>query len=363
MHICLICQTEFKNRGCLGAHIRFFHKIKSKQYYDQYIKKDGEGICVICGKETGYVDNGYHKHCSTKCVNVDKELIKKWKDSYREKTGYDNPSQNPEVKQKKIDTCRKHFDKDHPLKVQKIVDQVAQTQLDRYGGIGFASDILAKKTNDTIQDRFGVDNYSKTSQWKIKTKETNEKLYGGVSPYHSEEVKERGNRLIIEHWGGLGFKSAELRKKMLLTYKAKTGYDDWMHDPAIFNKMIASSFRRKKYLLPSGKKIFILGEEPSFLDYVFSNNILQEDEIVYYPKGIKYFTSDGGKHIYFPDFYIPKFHLIVEIKSWYILAKDLNVSLKIQATKDFGYNYIMILDKKYDEFKILTEGLVQKQVN
>ena len=73
-------------------------------------------------------------------------------------------------------------------------------------------------------------------------------------------------------------------------------------------------------------------------------------------KGIKYFI-DEKIHYYFPDFYIDSFNLIVEPKSWYIFSIQKNTDLKIAATKALGYNYIMILDKKYDEFRILLNQL------
>lgn len=72
--------------------------------------------------------------------------------------------------------------------------------------------------------------------------------------------------------------------------------------------------------------------------------------------------DDESKHYYFPDFYIAKFNLIVEIKSSYILSKDpITVELKASATKAAGHKYIMILDKKYDQFKTLITEL-QEQI-
>jgi len=61
---------------------------------------------------------------------------------------------------------------------------------------------------------------------------------------------------------------------------------------------------------------------------------------------------------YFPDFYIPKLNLIIEIKSWYTEKLDKNVSLKEQACKNQGYNYIRILDNNFENFNnYLKENL------
>ena len=108
----------------------------------------------------------------------------------------------------------------------------------------------------------------------------------------------------------------------------------------------------KSYILPSGKIINIQGYEPQFLDYVLSNKLLQEGDIVFHPKCIKY--KEGIKdRRYFPDFYIPKFNLIVEIKSMWIASKQTaaNLYLKQQATLAKGFNYILIIDNDFTEIK------------
>lgn len=64
----------FLRRWTLLAHIYqefIIHLIK--EYYDTFIKKPGEGICPICGKETIFLSltKGYQKHCSSKCAGQD----------------------------------------------------------------------------------------------------------------------------------------------------------------------------------------------------------------------------------------------------------------------------------------------------
>lgn len=58
------------------------------------------------------------------------------------------------------------------------------------------------------------------------------------------------------------------------------------------------------------------------------------------------------KHlIYFPDFYIEKQNLLIEIKSlyWYNKHKNRNI-LKESKCKELGFKYILIMNKNYDEF-------------
>lgn len=68
---------------------------------------------------------------------------------------------------------------------------------------------------------------------------------------------------------------------------------------------------------------------------------------------IKYKFKEKNK-IYFPDFYIPSLNLIVEIKNSYLAKKDAKIlESKKLACKNFGYNFIMIIDKNYSEFNLL----------
>jgi hypothetical protein len=70
MVFCKVCGRECANYLGLSSHLRT-HKITSKEYYDRFLKKEGEGICPVCGKETSFINlrEGYHKFCSNKCAN------------------------------------------------------------------------------------------------------------------------------------------------------------------------------------------------------------------------------------------------------------------------------------------------------
>ena len=118
-------------------------------------------------------------------------------------------------------------------------------------------------------------------------------------------------------------------------------------------------FRKKQYILPSGKIIKLQGYEPQFLNYIFDNNILNENEIIYKVKPISYISLvDNFKHYYHPDFYIPKYNLIIEIKSTWILKIQGNtVKLKQQAVLNNGFNFLLLLDNNFQTFnKYLHEN-------
>lgn len=61
---CQICLDQHKNFRALAQHISR-HKITSKTYYDQYLKKETDGKCSSCGTETNWTNMnvGYAKMC------------------------------------------------------------------------------------------------------------------------------------------------------------------------------------------------------------------------------------------------------------------------------------------------------------
>lgn len=96
MIVCKLCKEEhlFNTYKMLSRHLRAKHNYTPEQYYSEFYKKEGEGICK-CGKPTKFlgIDKGYSKHCSCKCQA-----------KYRDKSN--NCFKNPEV-QKRIAATKK----------------------------------------------------------------------------------------------------------------------------------------------------------------------------------------------------------------------------------------------------------------
>ena len=94
---CKICGIIHNN---IGGHIRQFHKMSSKDYYDKYIKQENEGICPVCGNPTTFLGftKGYREHCSTKCSSLDPKVQAKNKVTCINKYGVENPFQAEQFK-------------------------------------------------------------------------------------------------------------------------------------------------------------------------------------------------------------------------------------------------------------------------
>lgn len=74
---CKICHETVKSTAGtanasqkLAGHIKKAHNMDIKPYYDTYIRKENEGKCPICGKDTEFKSlmNGYFEYCSQNCA-------------------------------------------------------------------------------------------------------------------------------------------------------------------------------------------------------------------------------------------------------------------------------------------------------
>lgn len=122
---CKLC-NNFKTKDALTFyhHIRT-HRISTKDYYDKFMKKEADGICKYCGKQTTFINinEGYHEFCSPKCASIgttdrkiktclrnngtkfptqSKSVIEKCKKTWLKTLGVDNPSKSKKIHKKQF---------------------------------------------------------------------------------------------------------------------------------------------------------------------------------------------------------------------------------------------------------------------
>ena len=160
---CLICGNIFKSSDPMGPHLKRKHNITMKEYYDKYFKKDKEGICPVCGKNTPFINQvlGYQKHCCSKCAGQDEKVLKRrirtcrrkygtdsvcsngcvvrenMNKDYLERTGYKSPLNNPDViKLREENYIKKHGVK-NPMQNHEVFKESKKKYL--YNDIHFSS--------------------------------------------------------------------------------------------------------------------------------------------------------------------------------------------------------------------------------
>lgn len=90
-----------------------------------------------------------------------------------------------------------------------------------------------------------------------------------------------------------------------------------------------------QYLFKSKAEIYVA-------KYLYDNNI----EFTYESLRIVYYRQDNTKHLYIPDFYLPKYNLIIEVKGKYYMTEyDI---LKWNQVKKEGYNQYTLFYKEYN---------------
>jgi len=176
---CEICDRKFKNYRTLGIHISTTHGMSKQKYYDKFLKRDkNEGKCLECGKETSFVTlvKGYRIFCSVKCLNQSQYHIKHCTETYI-KNYVDNKDNRRELNERTKNTC-----------------------LERYNGIGFASQELTKKYNETMLPKYGHTNPSHVKEIQEKTKLTNLSKYGSENVYASDLIIQKIKETNLERY-------------------------------------------------------------------------------------------------------------------------------------------------------------------
>lgn len=296
---CQICGRKCNGTKGLGSHLKS-HNITLLEHYNKFFKQKNEGICLLCKSPTKWCLNShqYRLFCSPSCAS------------------------------------------------RARVSKRKQTCLNRYGHVCSMHGEAAKlKTKQTIQNKF-KNNTEYHKAHLEKAKKTNLKRYGTECVLQSNLIKEKIKKTNLQRYGvPYCLSLPEIQEKRKVTFIERYGCEYPLQNQQFFDKQ--AKYRKYEYKLPSGKIIYKQGYEPYFLDFVFNNNYLKENEIIYQPKSIRYKNKKGTISYYYPDFQIPKYNLIVEVKSSYTFSLDKNIEYKKIGCEQKGFNFILFIDNNY----------------
>ena len=148
------------------------------------------------------------------------------------------------------------------------------------------------------------------------------------------------------------FFQIKILNKIKETNLEKYGFEYPAQNSDILLKIQKSSFAIKQF------KDTDLWYQASYeLDFLNRYYDIFKDDITR-GSSIKYEYNNKIK-IYHPDFFIISLNLIIEIKNNYLLKRDFEeIKLKSESVINNGFNFIMIVDKKYDEFELLIKNFM-----
>lgn len=267
-----------------------FHLVNRNSHYKVI------SICDICGKERTVTIKNYYKQIEGADRGMD--LCQKCSHYKRKKTNkikYNNENYTNRDQAKK--TCTKKYGVDHISKVS----------------------IYKSKVKNTMKAKYG-EHFSKTEEFLQKFRKTMNEKYGVDYPMQSNII----------------------RQKSIDTCIKKYGVENVSQNGGIHEKKKKTSSIIHKFL---DTDLFYQGSfELDFLEKFWDLVEIKNAPIINY-------ILEGRKKVYYPDFYIPAFNLIVEIKGNYFYKKfEKIVEQKAIFTKKAGYNYLLIMDKNYSEF-------------
>jgi hypothetical protein len=147
------------------------------------------------------------------------------------------------------------------------------------------------------------------------------------------------------------------RKNFQKNMKRVYGTDNLLNDPEHQAAMLANRSISGSFTLPDKVQIKYVGTyELDFLNHIVDKFKFDSTDIIECPSTlyIKYYDIYTEKERYYiPDFFFPKYNLVVEVKdgSKFPVDSKAKAKLKEQAViKANKFNYIKIVDKKYDDF-------------
>lgn len=195
---------------------------------------------------------------------------------------------------------------------------------------------IVKKSKETCLKKYGVDNISKLPEIHNKHKETCLKKYG-IENYRNIEkridtISDIGEEIYYNN------RSQKYKETCIEKY----GVENASQNSVIFSKQQKNRYTIKQY---KNTELTYQGTyEKDFLDVFYDK--IEITSIL----PIDYIYNNKNKK-YFPDFYIPKYNLIIEIKSLYTYNKHIkqNIEKRNKCISD-GYNFLFIINKNYTEF-------------
>jgi len=343
--VCSIkCSTK-NSRICLNIKLNNMSKEELELYKSESLKK----------QEKTMLD----KYGETTSLRIP-QFKKKMKETLMKKYGEDNAMKVKEISKKAILTKRaiygnklediftkqkktmlRKYGVEYPLQNKDSMAKLKKTNLERYNvEYVLENKDIQNKIRLTFLQKYGTEYPLRNKNVMDKLKITNLNKYGVTCVFQNNNIKEKILKTQIDRYGKL-FNFAHIDHKLRSEATNLKRYGVKNYFEIINENNLGYILSKKEYTLPSGKEIILQGYEPIVMTELLEK--YSEEDILFkridMPK-IFYIGEDNKKHRYFPDFFIPKDNLIIEVKSEYTMIVDFYKNmLKFIAVKNMGYRF------------------------
>ena len=201
--------------------------------------------------------------------------IKKIKEDYKEKTGFINPSQVPQIKEKKKQTALKNFGTEFFLQSNEGKEKIKNTNLEKYGVENvFQNEEIKLKIKEDLKTKHGVEHNSQRPEVKEKIK----KAITGLK--RSEETCK---------------KLSDLNKDHVIVLNSKTGKKERVSKDVYENNkdLYVGSTKGFVNVRDKDNKIFMVSkEDPRYIS----------GELIHMSIGIKKYLDPETNEIHYVHF-------------------------------------------------------------
>jgi len=196
--------------------------------------------------------------------------------------------------------------------LQETKDKVKQTNFERYGDWYQATDAAKQKSKEINLQKYGVDNYSKTPEFK-------QLIHAKAS-----QIREKMNDTLLqrygEHWGT----NSTILDKRKQTNLKKYGCEWTSQNPDVKNHIIQSNLQKYGHeWATQSDEIKIKTYKTRKRNKTFRQS--KQENLVYTKLCTKFNVIRQYKSVLYPfycDFYIPELNLFIEYQGYWMHGKQ-----------------------------------------
>ena len=285
-----------------------------------------------CGNPLSFLvfSKGYSTYCGSKCAQADPMVVNKTKLTRREKYGTEHLSKTNVDKLN--NTKVERFGVSHQMLNPDVVSRRTETMRERYGGTGFASDIINNKIEQTMITRFGAPRNSLVSE---------------LTANYSRVRK---------------IQSIQKYKNSLTNFEIDVSDEEYLGNTQYLKmKCVRCGFLEVQNFSHGGPSCSrcdqISGKSKPELElYDFCKQILPETEII---SGFRIFGKTDQRSV---DIYIPEYKLAIEFNGLY-WHSDLfrNDQYHLNKTNDVAALGVKLIHVFEDDF-VLRKSIVESVI-
>ena len=314
--------------------------------------------------------------------------------------GYNNPDgrTKTQANEKRKKTLQEKYGVDNCRKINGTTEKINKTCFEKYGGVGFASQELANKSNSTIKKIYNVENWKQTNEGKklsakiakseIRNKNLSISLRGKISPLkgkpkNKNSIKKTKDALLKKGYESIQEKMLKLNIKLIspeylgsnikLNYQCtKCGYIFKNKSWTQLSRIDSPQKCPNCYPRNSIKSL----AEFEIIDFIkkLDNNleIIQNDRSQIYPKELDIFIPEKNIAIEYNGLYFHSnlFHRNTKFDKNYHLKKLLlcqQKNIKLIQISDYQWAYsnkvvkniLKIFLKYTDNFKTYNKDRIK----